>query len=182
MTTPAMSAAEARAHSTFTALMWALSQPGQIYTLPASGLAAFGAIAHALIDLETSYYIDHSELQQLLIHTGARSRPRSVAMYQFYPQLTATAVATLGEAPVGTYLYPDESATLIFGCTLSAGRPLRLSGPGIATAIDIRLAGIPDTFWALREQICRYPLGWDIFLVAYDRVLGLPRTTRIEVA
>jgi len=48
-------------------------------------------------------------------------------------------------------------------------------------AIDIRLASIPDPFWALRAQICRYPLGWDVLLVAGDRVVGLPRTTQIEV-
>jgi len=35
--------------------------------------------------------------------------------------------------------------------------------------------------WTLREQICRFPLGWDTLLVAADRVLGLPRTTQIEV-
>jgi alpha-D-ribose 1-methylphosphonate 5-triphosphate synthase subunit PhnH len=182
MVHPAMSAAEARAQTTFTALMWALSQPGQAYRLPAGGLTAFSMIADALIDLETSYYTDHPELHQLLARSGARAQPHDLARYQFYPALAAESVPALGQAPLGSYTYPDESATLIVGCALDAGRRLRLRGPGIATAIDIRLAGIPDTLWALRERMCRYPLGWDIVLVADDRVLGLPRTTQIEVA
>jgi len=181
MTHSRMSAGEARAQTTFTALMWALSQPGQALQLPAGGLVAFSAIAEALIDLETSYFTDHPELHQLLARSGARARPPSAAMYHFYPQLSTATVSMLADAPSGTYTYPDESATLIVGCALGAGRRLRLSGPGIATAIDIRIDGIPDPFWALREQICRYPLGWDVLLVAADHVVGLLRTTQIEV-
>lgn len=181
MPTPAMSADEARAHTTFTALMWALSQPGQAQRLPARGLEAFGAIADALIDLETSYSTDHPELHQLLVRSGARARPSSAAMYQFYPQLSAATLPMLSDAPAGTYAYPDESATLIVGCALGTGRRLSLRGPGIAAVTELLIDGIPDAFWALREQICRYPLGWDILLVANDRVLGLPRTTQIEV-
>lgn len=181
MSHPSITEAETRTHQTFTALMWALSHPGKIYSLPASGLAAFGAIADALIDVETSYYSSHSELQNLLVRTGARARSCGEAMYQFYPALRAATVSALAEAPIGTYAFPDESATLILGCTFGAGRALRLSGPGIATTADLWVDGIPDTFWELRAQICRYPLGWDVVLVGYDRLAGLPRTTRIEV-
>jgi len=181
MPTPALSAAEARAQATFTALMWALSQPGQAQQLPAGGLAAFSAIAEALIDLETSYYTDHPELHQILARSGARARPSSAAMYQFYPQLSAATLSLLGDAPAGTYTYPDESTTLILGCALGGGSRLRLRGPGIATVTELWVDGIPVAFWALREQICRYPLGWDVLFVAGDCVLGLPRTTQIEV-
>lgn len=181
MVHPAMSVAEARAQTTFTALMWATSQPGQAYALPSGGLAAFSAIADALIDLETSYSTDHPELQQLLARSGARAQPAHAAMYQFYPQLNAATLALLGDAPAGTYSYPDESATLIIGCALGTGCRLRLRGPGIATVIELWIDGIPAAFWTLREQICRFPLGWDTLLVAGDRVLGLPRTTQIEV-
>ena len=102
-------------------------------------------------------------------------------MYQFYPQLNAATLALLGDAPAGTYTYPDESATLLLGCTLGVGSRLRLRGPGIATFAELRIDGIPKAFWALREQVCRYPLGWDVLLVADNRVVGLPRTTQIEV-
>ena len=102
-------------------------------------------------------------------------------MYQFYPQLSAASLSPLGDAPAGTYSYPDESATLVIGCAIGVGRPLRLSGPGIATVSDVWLDGVPEAFWPLRERICRFPLGWDVLLVAEDRVMALPRTTKIEV-
>ena len=181
MASPLQSAAEARAHQTFTALMWALSQPGQAQSLPTGGLAAFAAIAEALVDLETSYHSNDPELQRLLASTGARTRRPSAAMYQFYPALTAAEVSSLGDAPRGTYNYPDESSTLVIGCTLGAGRRLRLQGPGIASMSELLVDSVPLTFWPLREQACRYPLGWDVLLIANDRVVGLPRTTQIEV-
>ena len=181
MAQPSMTAAEARTHETFTALMWALSYPGRIFGLPASGLGAFDAIAAALVDLETSYYTDHAALGRHLARTGGRARPIETAMYQFYPALGEAALSLLRDAPVGTYSYPDESATLVVGCALGAGRGLRLAGPGIAGVEHLWVDGIPEGFWALREQVCRYPLGWDILLVSGDQLAGLPRTTRIEV-
>lgn len=181
MTTPQLPVAEARTQQTFTALMWALSYPGRCYTLPAAGLAAFAALGEALIDLETSFYCADSELGWLLAGNGARQRPPDQAMYQFYPQLDPAALVALAQAPVGSYSYPDESATLLVGCTLGDGQGLRLRGPGIPELSSLQVGGIAAAFWALREQACRYPLGWDVFLVAGDQVVGLPRTTQIEV-
>jgi alpha-D-ribose 1-methylphosphonate 5-triphosphate synthase subunit PhnH len=130
----------------------------------------------------TNCYTNDPELLRLLASTGARRRPPGAALYQFYPALTAADVPPLAEAPCGTYSYPDESATLVIGCALGTGRRLRLHGPGIASTIEFLVGGIPDAFWPLRERVCRYPLGWDVLLVAHDRVVGLPRTTQIEVA
>lgn len=181
MVQPRMTTAEAYTQQTFTTLMRALSYPGRVFRLPASGIDAFGAIADALVDLETSYYTNHAELRTMLARTGGRALAVELAMYQFYPRLDQLAVRLLADAPVGTYSYPDESATLAIGCTLGAGRALRLNGPGIAAVEYLWVDGIPDPLWALREQVCRYPLGWDLLLVSGDQVLGLPRTTRIEV-
>ena len=181
MVQPRMTMAEAHTHQTFTALMRALSYPGRIFGLPAGGLGAFGAIADALVDLETSYYTNHAELRSMLARTGGCPLAVELAMYQFYPRLDQMAARLLADAPVGTYSYPDESATLVIGCTLSAGRALRLTGPGIAAVSHLWVDGIPESLWALREQVCRYPLGWDLLLISDDQVVGLPRTTRIEV-
>jgi alpha-D-ribose 1-methylphosphonate 5-triphosphate synthase subunit PhnH len=178
---PIPSPGEARAHETFTALMWALSYPGQPQALPATGRDALLAIAAALIDLETSYYSADPELGALLARSGARSLDERQAAYQFYPTLGEHTLSLLGAAPVGSHAYPDEGATLIVGCSLDVGPTLRLSGPGIATTLQIQIDGLPRGFWALREQACRYPLGWDMFLVAGAQVVGLPRTTRVEV-
>jgi alpha-D-ribose 1-methylphosphonate 5-triphosphate synthase subunit PhnH len=181
MAQPSMTTVEARTHATFTALMRALSYPGRVFRLPADGIGAFDAIVAALVDLETSYYTDHAALGRLLASTGGRARPIEAAMYQFYPTLGEAALSLLKDAPIGTYSYPDESVTLMIGCALGAGQALRLAGPGIAGVEHLWVDGIPETFWALREQVCRYPLGWDILLVSGDQVAGLPRTTRIEV-
>jgi alpha-D-ribose 1-methylphosphonate 5-triphosphate synthase subunit PhnH len=180
MTVPIPTAAEARSHQTFNALLWAFSYPGRRFSLPVDGLGAFGAIAEALVDLETSYYTDDAELQPTLLRTGGRARPVEAAMYQFYPALGDTGIRLL-EAPAGSYAYPDEAATLVIGCTLGAGRALRLNGPGIHGVAHLWLDDIPDWFWPLREQVCRYPLGWEVVLVSGDQLVGLPRTTHIEV-
>lgn len=175
-----MNPSEARNHATFTALMWALSHPGRPQRLPESGLRAFDAIGHALIDLETSYFTPDAELAALLARTGARTLPAAQARYQFFPQLSAELLPTLEHVPIGTYAAPDEAATLLIGCTLGTGRRCLLRGPGIPTHTELRVDGLPPGFWELRARTIRYPLGWDVFLVAGDQVLGLPRTTVIE--
>jgi alpha-D-ribose 1-methylphosphonate 5-triphosphate synthase subunit PhnH len=176
-----MTEAEGRTQQTFTALMWALSYPGRARELTRGGLAAFSLVADTLVDLETSYYTDHDGLAPALAATGAQLRPPDAALYQFYPSLTPPTLAVLGDAPRGSYLYPDQSATLVVGCGLGAGHWLELSGPGIETSTTLLVEGIPHAFWDLRARACRFPLGWDIVLLADRLVVGLPRTTRIEV-
>jgi alpha-D-ribose 1-methylphosphonate 5-triphosphate synthase subunit PhnH len=67
------------------------------------------------------------------------------------------------------------------GCTFASGTWLELEGPGIQSKTSLWVDGIPHEFWTLRAEKCSYPLGWDIFLVSGNRVIGLPRTTRLEV-
>ena len=181
MSTPTLNGAEIRTRRTFSALMWALNYPGRSYILPESGLQLFSAIAETLVDLETSWYSPSASLQKVLVSTGGRTRPPDGAHYQFYPELGDAMLPVLGEAPVGSYAYPDEATTLVIGCTLGIGQALRLNGPGVPAVNNIWVKGIPRAFWALRERACQYPLGWDVFLVSRNEVVGLPRTTYIEV-
>lgn len=176
-----MNTEETLAHKTFTALMWALSNPGQMQLLPEAGLVAFGAIADALVDLETSYYTPDTALEAHLARTGARERAPQSAMYQFYPVLQESDFEAINAAPIGTLTYPDESATLVIGCVFGRGVRLSLRGPGIRDRAELLVDGVPAAFWRLRSRIIRYPLGWDVFLVAGDQVVGLPRTTTVEV-
>jgi alpha-D-ribose 1-methylphosphonate 5-triphosphate synthase subunit PhnH len=176
-----MTEAEARNHATFTALMWALSYPGRPQSLPARGMGALAAIGAALLDLETNYYTPDAELDALLARTGARRAPASEARYQLFPSLGPAELDALAAAPVGSYAYPDESATLVLGCSLGQGERLRLSGPGIQASAALRVAGLPPELWRLRAEAVRYPLGWDLLLVSGDQVVGLPRTTVVEV-
>jgi alpha-D-ribose 1-methylphosphonate 5-triphosphate synthase subunit PhnH len=178
---PRPTAAELRSHATFTALMWALSYPGRPQPLPDGGAPAMPLIAEALVDLETSWFTNDPDLRAALARTGGMARPVTEALYQFYPALDGAALDALAAAPAGSDLYPDESATLVIGCALGAGPALRLRGPGIPDVATLRVGGLPAAFWPLRAQVCRFPLGWDVLLVAGRQVVGLPRTTRIEV-
>jgi len=180
MQTPVYSADEALTRETFLALMWSLSYPGRAYRLPTHD--AFHAVAETLLDLETSYFTPDQTLALALSHTGARSLPPERAQYHFYPELIASRLDTVEQASVGTMLYPDRSATLIVGCTLDSGTAFRLSGPGVASHTTLTLGGVPAEFWALRRRVVRFPLGWDVFFVGGDQVVGLPRTTTVEEA
>ncbi len=172
---------EARSQQVFNALMWALSYPGRVQPLPGSGPQPFLNIGETLIDLETSYYTPQAELQSQLAELGARSKSPELASYQFYPELNERSLEIVRNAPIGSYLSPDDSATLIIGAEIGSGYPLLLSGPGIQTETTLLINGIPPAFWELRKEMRRYPAGWDIFLVGNDQLVGLPRTTDVEV-
>jgi alpha-D-ribose 1-methylphosphonate 5-triphosphate synthase subunit PhnH len=180
MTVPPYTPAEARSRETFLALMWALSYPGRIHQLPDSG-TSFDLIAETLLDLETSYYTPDPNLESKLAQSGARALPLDSAAYQFYPVMGESELATVRSASVGTVLYPDEAATLIIGCTLNQGTQLKLTGPGVKDQQPLSIAGLPEGFWRLRESACRFPLGWDIYFVDGQQVVGLPRSVQVEL-
>jgi alpha-D-ribose 1-methylphosphonate 5-triphosphate synthase subunit PhnH len=178
--TPVMSTAEGRQHAAFTAMMWALSYPGRPQRLPAGGRDAFALIGETLVDLETGYFSPDASLAAALARTGGRALPPPQAPYQLYPQLDEARLDLLAAAPVGTYADPDLGATLVIGCALGAGPALTLRGPGIPGAATLRLGGIPAGLWPLRARAV-YPLGWDLLFVSGDQLVGLPRTTSVEV-
>jgi alpha-D-ribose 1-methylphosphonate 5-triphosphate synthase subunit PhnH len=176
-----ISSRENRTQQVFNALMWSLSYPGRPRLLPSNSLMPFVMIAESLIDLETSFYSSDPTLSSELIHFNAHCLPPTQAMYQFYPNPCPADLHQIEKAPAGTHIHPDLSATLVIGCQFDKGRMLRWTGPGIRGSLELQISGIPDDFWNLRGQIVRYPLGWDIFLVDHYQVVGLPRTTCVEV-
>lgn len=179
MTFPLYTAAEAQSRETFLALMWALSYPGRVHHLPDS-VDAFTLIAGTLLDLETSFFTPDESLQAVLANTGAHTRQSSDAAYHFYGQVTESTLSDIRQASVGTMLYPDTAATLVIGCTLNSGTEFVLSGPGVNGQQAVQIGSVPDAFWELRETACKFPLGWDVFLVDSQQVIGLPRSTRLE--
>ena len=179
MTFPAYTPAEAQSRETFLGLMWALSYPGRVHQLPIDS-GAFALIAETLLDLETSYYTPNESLQSTLVGTGAHARHMTEAAYHFYQQVNDSDLLTVRQASVGTMLYPDTSATLIIGCSLNTGAEFILTGPGVNGQQAVQIGGVPDDFWDLRETACKYPLGWDIYFVDGQQVVGLPRSTRME--
>jgi alpha-D-ribose 1-methylphosphonate 5-triphosphate synthase subunit PhnH len=178
---PQQTPTEALHHATFQALMWALSHPGRPQQLPSRGHTAYVSIAETLIDLETSFFTPDALLREQLLHTRAQFLPPSSARYQFYPFLDDSALMLISDAPTGNYANPDESATLVLGAGFGTGTRLRLSGPGVNGVTTIRIDGVLPLFWDIRTRLVRYPLGWDVLFVADQQVIGLPRTTHVEV-
>lgn len=182
-TNPVYTPEEARTRETFLALMWALSYPGRVYTLPFTGTEAFLAIADTVLDLETSYFTADAALDTALARSGARRLSPEIAAYHFYPTVDQAMLTTIEQASTGSLLYPDQSATLFIGCKLGTGTTFTLTGPGIPPATPQRLLvdALPATFWPLRASANRYPLGWDIYLIDDTQVVGLPRTTQMTL-
>ena len=176
LTVAAPDAAEARCNATFEALMWSMARPGDVRELPEAGMAQ---IVEALIDRECVAYADSADLGQKIADSGARLGEPADADHLFLDSLDG-ASETLAAIRCGSALYPDDGATLVAQVAHGAGQRLRLTGPGIDGARDMAIA-LPPAFWALREQLCAYPEGFDLLLVDGRSVIGIPRSTQIEV-
>lgn len=172
---PIPDAFETRTNATFEALMWALSRPGTVQALPEPGMAG---VAEALIDRECRVFCDDPSLGGQVASFGAARVPLALADHAF---LTALDCERLAQVPVGSDLYPDAGATVFSPARFGSGQRLRLTGPGINTSLDTAIGGVEAGVWPLRAARCRYPAGFDLFLIDGARVMGLPRSTTIEV-
>ena len=183
MSHPIYTESEALSRQTFLALMWSMSYPGRIYDIPSEADNAFYAIADTLLDIETSFYAGDETMTAYFSRNGARALSPERASYHFYPVLTDNMLDTVNEASIGTLMYPDQSATLIIGAKFGDGLSLSITGPGIKPDMPnrVRISGLPDEFWQLREKTIRYPRGWDIYLVDGHQIVGLPRTSLITI-
>ncbi len=175
---PVPSDFDARTNATFEALMWALSRPGQIRSLPGPG-PGLAHVIDALIDRECAVFCDTPALSAHAIQTGASAVAIGAADHVFLANPLTPAL--LRDLRLGSDLHPEEGATLIVAAQLDAGVPVRLTGPGVEGHVDVRLGGFPPELWPLRAQIMRYPMGFEMFLIDGARVLGLPRSTFVEV-
>lgn len=170
---------DSRTNAVFEELLWALSRPGLSRTLPGGGLAA---MAESLLDRECTFHVvGNSELDRDLLATGARRAGLSQADYVFVPLATAAEVDSVSSLHIGTLAYPDNAATLFASARLGEGLKLSLSGPGIEDSVTIEVDGVDASFWTLRARAIRYPLGFDLYLVDGDTVVGIPRSTKVEV-
>lgn len=173
---PIPDAFETRTNATFDALMWALARPGTVQDLPAPGM---GGIAEALLDRECRVCCDDPDLADRIASFGAAQVALPLADHCFLA--LDKGLDRLAQLAVGSALYPDAGATVVAEARIGAGQRLRLTGPGIETVAEIALDGIAPGFWPLRARLCRYPAGFDLFLVFGAEVIGLPRSTMIEV-
>lgn len=194
MPAPALSAGFAApvrdAQRTFSAVMWAMAEPGlpraldAALTPPAPLSPELAAVALALLDYETPLFLDGPLAAApdvaafLRFHTGAPvvARPEE-ARFAFCAdgaRLPAFAAFAQGEAD-----YPDRSTTLVVQVAGFDDGALRLTGPGIATWRDFGAHPLPADFAdRLAANAAAFPLGVDLILCAPGAVAALPRTVR----
>ncbi len=172
----------------FRELLQAMARPAMPRTLPvlppapAPATPAAMAVLLTLCDTSTTVWLQqpHDALaQHLRFHTGARlvQEPAEadfalISDPQTMPPLTAFAL--------GDSRYPDRSASLVLQVEgFHPGTGYRFAGPGIRDTERVRIDGLPERFWTERAALApRFPLGIDLYFVAAQNVLALPRTTR----
>jgi alpha-D-ribose 1-methylphosphonate 5-triphosphate synthase subunit PhnH len=177
------------AQAAFRAVLDAMARPGRLahFAAPAElppGLGrAAAALALALVDMDTPVWLGPAcapAADWLRFHCSARlAASPSAARFAF---AASAECPPLADFDLGTGEYPDLSTTLVLEVpSLSRGGALVLRGPGIETAENVGIAGLPSGFWGQREMLHElFPRGIDIVFVAGDVALALPRTTRVE--
>lgn len=178
----------------FHGLMHGFSTPGSVTNLghgacgPHPLNAAASAILLTVADYDTPVWIEEAQARQdvgawLTFHSGAPLAQEPAAA-RFVLLSEATDVSQWQTYACGTMEYPDRSATLILPVgSISGGRALELTGPGIETNRIIAPSGLPAGFVeAMWRNTADYPLGFDVILVCEAEAIALPRTTRIREA
>ncbi len=174
----------------FRVLLTALSRPGTAQVLPVLPAApsplypATSAVLQTLIDFETPLWLQSStkELSAWLrFHCSVPlvATPENAAFAVIDRPLEMPPLPVFSQ---GLPEYPDRSAMVILQVNGFAHDGLRLSGPGIENEHRLGIDGLPSGFWrAWRDSQAMAPLGVDLLFVTSDHVLGLPRSTHVEI-
>lgn len=185
MNIPTLSAREAQDQQVFTALMWALTRPGEEQTFAAEERSGLELVGQALLDIETPFFSTDPILRAAFLRLGAKAQTEGTATYHFYTSIAQSALNSIQLAPLGTPLHPEKGASLFLAARISKGIELKLSGPGIQKFRRLRVGGIPEPFWHLRNKAVAFPVGWDVFLLEQHgpqvRMIGIPRSSKVEV-
>jgi alpha-D-ribose 1-methylphosphonate 5-triphosphate synthase subunit PhnH len=182
----------ASAQSTFRSVMDAMARPGSVQQVaaavgtPPSVMRGTAAIALTLFDHDTPIWLDArmSETTDvakwLKFHSGAPVVADS-SICHFALIGKAAALPDLDRFSFGTDEYPDRSTTLIVQVeSLTQGRDYQLRGPGIDGSVVLRATIAPsDLFDRLAINAGLFPRGIDVVLVSDDKIVAIPRTTRL---
>ena len=174
-----------RAARAFRAALSALSQPGTIRQIegaapPAPLSVAAGTLLLVLADRSTPLWLAPSHDTKALrdwiaFHTGAPLVAPETAMFALGAW---AALQPVDRFPIGRPDYPDRSATLIIETTALSAEGPTLRGPGLNGTARLALPELA----AFRDNRRLFPLGFDCFFTAGDRIAGLPRSTFVEAA
>ena len=189
---PAFADPVLQGQAVFRCIMDAMARPGTVRNVdtgirpPAPLSPAAGAVALALLDYETPFWLDPplagapDVAQWLRFHTGAPQTAHAhEAAFAFLAD-PARAPA-FDRFALGSTEYPDRSTTLILQVACLSGDAMRLSGPGIAGASGLAASPLPADFITRTEHNrALFPRGVDLILVTGDAVAALPRSTCVE--
>lgn len=183
----------------FRAALQALSHPGRPVDVPhdaevpSRGHPASAALLLALLDPDCRLWLSPSLAAS---DAAAWLRFHSGCVLVDEPAKAQFAwVASGDEPPVfdsldqGSDTYPDQSATCVLDVpALAEGGDggWTLSGPGIREEAHLEVYGLADE--TARRLVAQraanraaFPRGVDLFLATPRQIVGLPRTTRIEL-
>lgn len=177
----------------FRCVLDALSRPGRLFDMavdvtPPPGLApAQCAALLALADCDTPVWLEPglrnaAAGHYLRFHCGC-PLAADLADAHFVVLAGLGALPQRSALKLGDPCYPDRSATVLVEVPeLERGGPIRLRGPGIADVQAISVGGwTARTTAFLHENRAAFPLGVDLLLSCGGRLMGLPRTTIVEV-
>jgi alpha-D-ribose 1-methylphosphonate 5-triphosphate synthase subunit PhnH len=175
----------------FRRVLTALSEPAILQNLPVSeapegvDIAAY-QVCLALLDAETPLWIapplkTRALVSALRFHCGCPvvDEPGRAEFALTTPDFDGD----LSGFAQGSHEYPDRSTTLIVQVeSLEAASAWTLSGPGIDGVRRVGIAGL-DARWPgmLTDNRSRFPCGVDLLFTAGTGLMGLPRTTQVEV-
>jgi len=176
---------------TFRVLLQALSQPGRVWALPtAAPPDGWQTVLATLLDQEVSFAVlgPQSESVAAELRELTQASAAAVSQADFLLIFGGGSQGRIVEAKRGSLAYPDQGATLVYlVAELQEGglqpAPVRLQGPGIPRERCPRISGLDQAEWSYLAEINReFPMGVDcFFLDRNNRVLGLPRSTRVEI-
>ncbi len=182
------------AQSTFRSVMNAMAHPGSVHDV-ATAIAAppplmrgSAAVALTLFDHDTPLWLDRrmSECPEvanwLKFHSGAPVVTKP-SFCSFAVIADGCGLPDLDSFALGTSEYPDRSTTVILQVeSLTHGCPYELSGPGINGAVVLRATIKPkDLFERLAINAALFPRGLDVVLVSDEKIVAIPRTTRLAI-
>lgn len=176
---------------TFRALLDAMSRPGEVFTVefdtkcPSALEPAAAAIARCVFDHDTEIWMGDGiagveVFDFLKFHCGCPIT-KSGIVADFAIVCSRSGLPGVTQFKQGSDSFPDRSTTLIVQVAdLEAGPPINITGPGIETESTLNVAGVADYFWQeRREQNEIFPRGVDIVFVCGNRMVALPRSTRL---
>ncbi|MBR0694191.1 phosphonate C-P lyase system protein PhnH [Bradyrhizobium lablabi] len=180
------------AQSTFRSVMDAMARPGSVQRItaaagmPAGVMRGSAAIALTLFDHDTPIWLDAAMsatsdvAKWLKFHTSAPViADSSIASFALIGE--ANDLPSLDRFAFGSNEYPDRSTTLILQVdSLAQGPTFELRGPGIDGAALLQAMIRPrDLFERLSVNETLFPRGIDVVLVHDDRIVAIPRSTRL---